>query len=72
MSRFRQALGTGYNGSVLLARGKNRTGKFAVKAFKLHGVSKEPLVCQRFCCINLLVLSGMSSYKVPSLWQEEG
>mmetsp|Transcript_3486 Transcript_3486/g.8362 ORF Transcript_3486/g.8362 Transcript_3486/m.8362 type:complete len:520 (+) Transcript_3486:31-1590(+) len=37
----KKALGTGYNGSVLLARGKNRTGKFAVKAFKLHGVSKE-------------------------------
>ena len=27
-----QALGTGYNGSVLLARGKTRIGKFAVKA----------------------------------------
>ena len=38
-----QALGTGYNGSVLLARGKNRAGKFAIKAFKLHGVSKESL-----------------------------
>lgn len=34
-------MGTGYNGSVLLARGKTRHGKFAVKAFKLHGVSKE-------------------------------
>lgn len=37
----KKALGTGYNGSVLLARGKTRIGKFAVKAFKLHGVSKE-------------------------------
>ncbi|CAK9060708.1 Calcium-dependent protein kinase 22 (OsCDPK22) (OsCPK22) [Durusdinium trenchii] len=37
----KKALGTGYNGSVLLARGKTRVGKFAVKAFKLHGVSKE-------------------------------
>ncbi|CAE7170981.1 CPK22, partial [Symbiodinium pilosum] len=37
----KKALGTGYNGSVLLARGKNRAGKFAIKAFKLHGVSKE-------------------------------
>ncbi|CAJ1342242.1 unnamed protein product [Effrenium voratum] len=37
----KKALGTGYNGSVLLARGKTRAGKFAVKAFKLHGVTKD-------------------------------
>uniref|UniRef100_A0A7S4VR84 Calmodulin n=1 Tax=Alexandrium monilatum TaxID=311494 RepID=A0A7S4VR84_9DINO len=36
-----KALGTGFNGAVLLARSKESGVKFAVKPFKLHGVSKE-------------------------------
>jgi len=37
----REALGTGYNGAVLLARSKATGAKSAVKAFKLHGVGSE-------------------------------
>jgi len=37
----KKALGSGYNGAVLLARNKETRQKVAVKAFKLHGVSKE-------------------------------
>lgn len=36
-----QVLGTGYNGEVKLARCRHTGAKFAVKAFKLRGVSKE-------------------------------
>lgn len=36
-----QVLGSGYNGEVKLARCKTTGAKFAVKAFKLRGVSKE-------------------------------
>lgn len=36
-----QVLGTGYNGEVKLARCKHTGEKYAVKAFKLRGVSKE-------------------------------
>eukprot|EP00928_Gymnodinium_smaydae_P068630 TRINITY_DN5180_c1_g1_i1.p1 TRINITY_DN5180_c1_g1~~TRINITY_DN5180_c1_g1_i1.p1 ORF type:complete len:540 (-),score=115.84 TRINITY_DN5180_c1_g1_i1:96-1715(-) len=36
----KKTLGTGYNGAVLLARSIQTGQKFAVKAFKLHGVGK--------------------------------
>ncbi|CAK9041140.1 unnamed protein product [Durusdinium trenchii] len=36
-----EVLGTGYNGEVKLARCKHTGEKYAVKAFKLRGVSKE-------------------------------
>ena len=34
-------LGTGYNGEVKLAKCRHTGSKFAVKAFKLRGVTKE-------------------------------
>jgi len=34
-------LGSGYNGSVHMATNKNTKDRFAVKSFKLHGVSRE-------------------------------
>jgi len=37
----REVLGRGYNGSVFLARSKTNQQKFAVKGFKLHGVSAD-------------------------------
>eukprot|EP00405_Crypthecodinium_cohnii_P022194 CAMPEP_0206468668 /NCGR_PEP_ID=MMETSP0324_2-20121206/29780_1 /ASSEMBLY_ACC=CAM_ASM_000836 /TAXON_ID=2866 /ORGANISM="Crypthecodinium cohnii, Strain Seligo" /LENGTH=538 /DNA_ID=CAMNT_0053942197 /DNA_START=265 /DNA_END=1881 /DNA_ORIENTATION=+ len=37
----RKALGTGYNGAVYLATSKTSGNKYAVKAFKLHGVPKD-------------------------------
>lgn len=36
-----KVLGSGYNGSVHLAKSKTTGGRFAVKGFKLHGVSDE-------------------------------
>mmetsp|Transcript_8925 Transcript_8925/g.16035 ORF Transcript_8925/g.16035 Transcript_8925/m.16035 type:complete len:580 (-) Transcript_8925:12-1751(-) len=36
-----KVLGTGYNGSVVMARSRTTNAKYAVKAFKLHGVSKS-------------------------------
>jgi calcium-dependent protein kinase len=36
-----KVLGSGYNGSVHLARDKRTNTKVAVKAFKLHGVNRE-------------------------------
>jgi len=36
-----KVLGSGYNGSVHLAKDKHTGGSFAVKDFKLHGVAKE-------------------------------
>mmetsp|Transcript_10491 Transcript_10491/g.23835 ORF Transcript_10491/g.23835 Transcript_10491/m.23835 type:complete len:585 (-) Transcript_10491:34-1788(-) len=36
-----KVLGTGYNGSVIMARSRATQAKYAVKAFKLHGVSKS-------------------------------
>jgi len=36
-----KVLGSGYNGSVHLAKDKATSGRFAVKGFKLHGVSNE-------------------------------
>eukprot|EP00747_Dinoflagellata_sp_TGD_P143390 gnl/TRDRNA2_/TRDRNA2_176381_c3_seq3.p1 gnl/TRDRNA2_/TRDRNA2_176381_c3~~gnl/TRDRNA2_/TRDRNA2_176381_c3_seq3.p1 ORF type:complete len:526 (-),score=127.44 gnl/TRDRNA2_/TRDRNA2_176381_c3_seq3:32-1609(-) len=36
-----KVLGSGYNGQVHMAKGKQDKKKFAVKGFKLHGVSKE-------------------------------
>jgi len=38
-----KVLGTGYNGSVTLATGKQTGLKYAVKGFHLHGVKKEKL-----------------------------
>lgn len=37
----KKALGTGYNGQVLLARRKGSNQPVAVKAFKLNGISRE-------------------------------
>lgn len=37
----KQALGTGYSGAVLLAHSKQTGAKYAVKAFKLHGIDME-------------------------------
>mmetsp|Transcript_25074 Transcript_25074/g.58208 ORF Transcript_25074/g.58208 Transcript_25074/m.58208 type:complete len:533 (-) Transcript_25074:111-1709(-) len=39
--RLGTVLGTGYSGAVYLAKGKESKRKFAVKGFRLHGVSKE-------------------------------
>mmetsp|Transcript_66089 Transcript_66089/g.125059 ORF Transcript_66089/g.125059 Transcript_66089/m.125059 type:complete len:530 (-) Transcript_66089:177-1766(-) len=36
-----KVLGSGYNGSVHLAKSRSTGGRFAVKGFKLHGVSDE-------------------------------
>ncbi|CAE8632647.1 unnamed protein product, partial [Polarella glacialis] len=40
---LKSVLGTGYNGEVLMAECKHTKGKFAVKGFKLHGVSKDKM-----------------------------
>eukprot|EP00444_Apocalathium_aciculiferum_P004401 CAMPEP_0183396352 /NCGR_PEP_ID=MMETSP0370-20130417/9957_1 /TAXON_ID=268820 /ORGANISM="Peridinium aciculiferum, Strain PAER-2" /LENGTH=534 /DNA_ID=CAMNT_0025577127 /DNA_START=10 /DNA_END=1614 /DNA_ORIENTATION=- len=37
----KKALGTGYSGAVLLATSKSTGAKYAVKAFKLHGVPRD-------------------------------
>jgi len=36
-----KVLGSGYNGSVLLAKDKRTNASYAVKQFKLHGVNRE-------------------------------
>mmetsp|Transcript_57570 Transcript_57570/g.108495 ORF Transcript_57570/g.108495 Transcript_57570/m.108495 type:complete len:579 (-) Transcript_57570:88-1824(-) len=39
----KDVLGSGYNGNVYLASGKRQKGRFAVKGFKLKGLSEEKL-----------------------------
>lgn len=38
-----KVLGTGYNGSVFLAKSKHSDGRYAVKGFHLHGVPKDKM-----------------------------